>query len=376
MRPDRINSVVFIQSDPRPCFLQPTEMEEEAFLQTKKLYDLASCGTVKDAFVKNGLQPDDKIDRREQVLMFRTIEKEMEVELKELMEIGKFDEAKEMGSRLEALRSEFGGLQLKDEISRQNKQKSLFNKASKIKNKQIPGRHKDWESQVEVHCKEFLEESEKEFEIQRENLALEMGRIKKPRMKYSKARMEYKNAEVRLSSLKQYEDAKNVRKMLQKIDAREEAKFDKAFEDKMQAKIDRLDKFQKETRARHEEKMSHIRWKELRKREKEKWINDTGLGNKKRDMTHYMYVDSKMKPELTVHPSALLTKRANYNRNASKLRGEQLLDKVKGKKDGDAVFIESLCDLHKFGDKKLRGTTKYEDKLKWSEYKSGAEYFD
>ncbi|GMH50198.1 hypothetical protein TrRE_jg8487 [Triparma retinervis] len=351
-------------------------MEEGVFLQTRRMDDLASCATVKDAFVKNGLQPDDKIDRREQVLMFRTVEKEMETGLKTLMEMGKFDEAKEMGFRLEGLRAEFGGLQTKDEMVRQNRQKTLFDKAKKIKSRQLSVRHKDWKSQVESHCKEFLEESEKEFEIQRENLALEMGRIEKPRIKYSKARMEYKNAEVKLSNLKQYDDAKNVRRMLKTIDAREEAAWDKAFEDKMQAKINKLAEFQKDSRARHVEKMSAITWKELRKREKEQYISETGVNNKNRDMEHAMYIDSKMKPELTVHPSALLKKRANYNKNASKLRGEQLLDKVKGKKEGDAVFIESLCDLHKFSDKTLSGTTRYEGKIKWSEYKSGQEYFD
>lgn len=351
-------------------------MEEDVFLQSKRMDDLASCATVKDAFVKNGLQSDDKIDRREQVLMFRAIESEMETGLKTLMEMGKFDEAKEMGHRLESLRDEFGGLQYKDEMARQNKQKNLFDKASKIKNKQLQARHKDWKKQVEMHCKEFLEESEKEFEIQRENLALEMSRIEKPRIKYSKTRMEYKNAEVKLSNLKQYDDAKNVRRMLKTIDAREEAAWDKLFETRMQAKIDKLAQFQKESKARHEEKMSAIKWKELRKREKEQYISDTSVANKKRDMTHFMMLDAKMKPELTVHPSALLKKRANYNRNASKLRGEQLLDKVKGKKEGDAVFIESLCNIHKFGDKTLSGTTRYEDKLKWSEYKSGQEYFD
>ena len=56
--------------------------------------DLAKCSTVKDAFVQHGLAPDDKIDRREQVLMFRAVETEMEVELKALMAEGRFDEAK------------------------------------------------------------------------------------------------------------------------------------------------------------------------------------------------------------------------------------------------------------------------------------------
>ncbi|GMH65079.1 hypothetical protein TrST_g3426 [Triparma strigata] len=351
-------------------------MEEDTFLQTKRMDNLATCATVKDAFVQHGLAPDDKIDRREQVLMFRTVESEMEVGLKSLMESGRFDEAKEMGFRLESLRSEFGGLQKKDEAEKQNKQKKLFDKAVKIKGKQLKEKHAAWEKEVEEACSQFQEDTEKTFKIQRENLALEMNRIERPRMKYSKTRMEYKNAEVRLCALKQYDDAKNVRRMLKSIDAKEEEAFNKAFDDRMQAKIDKLDKFQKESDGRLEEKMSAFRWKELRKREKESYVNRTNINNKKHDMHHFMTLDARLKPELTVKPSALLLKRANFKSNASKLRGEQLLDKVKGKKEGDAVFIESLCNLHEFSDKSLKGTAKFEDKIQWKGYKSGAQYFN
>jgi len=90
----------------------PGEMEEDTFRSTIKITNLSTCGTVRDAFLQHGLAPDDKIDRREQVLMFRRVEKEMEGTLKELMREGHFDEAKEMGRRLEDLREEFGGLQV------------------------------------------------------------------------------------------------------------------------------------------------------------------------------------------------------------------------------------------------------------------------
>ncbi|GMH75463.1 hypothetical protein TL16_g06774 [Triparma laevis f. inornata] len=351
-------------------------MEEETFLQTKRMDNLNTCSTVKDAFVQHGLAPDDKIDRREQVLMFRTVETEMEVGLKSLMSSGRFDEAKEMGSRLESLREEFGGLQKKDENEKQNKQKKLFDKAVKIKGKQLKEKHNAWEKEVEEACTQFQEDTDKTFKIQRENLALEMNRIERPRMKYSKTRMEYKNAEIRLCALKQYDDAKNVRRMLKSIDAKEEEVFNKAFDDKMQAKIDKLSTFQKGTAGRLEEKMSAFRWKEHRKREKEDYVSKTNINNKSKDMTHSMFLDARLKPELTVKPSALLVKRANFKSNASKLRGEQLLDKVKGKKEGDAVFIESLCNLHDFSDKKLSGTKRFEEKIQWKGYKSGQKHFN
>ena len=38
---------------------------------------------------------------------------------------------------------------------------------------------------------------------------------------------QYKNAEIRLCALKQYDDAKNVRRMLKSIDAKEEEVFNK-----------------------------------------------------------------------------------------------------------------------------------------------------
>ena len=202
-----------------------------------------------------------------------------------------------------------------------------------------------------------------------------MSRIEKPRMKYSKARMEYKNAEIRLCALKQYDDAKNVRRMLKSIDKREVTVFDKAFEDKMQAKIDKLEAFQAGTRERLNEKLSAFRWKELRKREKETHVSKTSINNKSADMFHFMTMDGRMKPELTVKPSALLAKRAHYKENASKLRGEQLLDKVKGKKQGDSVFIESLCGLHEFRDRGLDGTRTFEERAVWKPYQSGRQFF-
>ena len=140
-------------------------MEESVFRETKRMDDLAKCGTVQDAFVQHGLAPDDKIDRREQVLMFRAVEKEMEMELKALMADGRFDEAKELGSRLESLRSEFGGLQLKDEMDRQKKQRRLFDKATKIKKKQLKERHLSWSEDVEGVCKEMYEDTEKTMEV-------------------------------------------------------------------------------------------------------------------------------------------------------------------------------------------------------------------
>jgi hypothetical protein len=56
--------------------------------------------------------------------------------------------------RLESLRSEFGGLQLKDELDRQGKQKKLFGKAQKIFNKQVKSKHDKMEDGLEKELAE------------------------------------------------------------------------------------------------------------------------------------------------------------------------------------------------------------------------------
>lgn len=56
--------------------------------------------------------------------------------------------------RLESLRSEFGGLQLKDELDRQGKQKKLFGKAQKIFNKQVKSKHDKMEGGLEKELAE------------------------------------------------------------------------------------------------------------------------------------------------------------------------------------------------------------------------------
>jgi len=118
----------------------------------------------------------------------------------------------------------------------------------------------------------------------------------------------------------------------------------------------------KEDSGRLEEKLSAKRWRDMRRRENEEKVAKQNMTNKWKDMKHMQLMDTKLKPELQVKPSALLQKRKHHSQTSSAMRGTQFLDKVKGKTVGDAVFIESLVGIHEFGDKKLSGTIKFEQK--------------
>ena len=100
--------------------------------------------------------------------MFRRIEKEMEASLAELMSDGFFDEAKEMGKRLEDLRKEFEGLQINDEMNRQNRQNVLFSKAQRIFNPILRSRHQSEGVNIEIECDEEEKATQRRFQIQDE----------------------------------------------------------------------------------------------------------------------------------------------------------------------------------------------------------------
>lgn len=292
--------------------------------------------------------------------MFRGIESSMDKTLKNQLQGGHFDQAKELGQRLERLRSEFGGLQEVNEANQQDRETAFFRKAKKMADPMRHKIHTEEENEVEKQNLREISSIRERFRIQKENQTLELSRIEKPRMKYSRRRMELKNAEVRLCNLKQYDEAKNVRRMLREIDKVEEAEFNKVFDDKIALKEAKLESKQRADFGRLEEKLSAHRWKDYRRREYEQKVAAQNFTNKERDMKHEHMVNGMIRPELTVKPSALMTKRNHFKHTSAYYRGRQLLDKCKGKKNGDAVFIESLCGTHEFGGKKLSGTLSLE----------------
>lgn len=83
------------------------------------------------------------------------------------------------------------------------------------------------------------------------------------------------------------------------------------------------------------------------------------MNNHLKDMTHMHVLESKLRPEMSVKPSALWQHREGYNKTSASLRGQQLLDHARGKKEGVAVFAESLVDLHDYDNTPLNTTLLY-----------------
>lgn len=183
-----------------------------------------------EAFEAFGLRRVDTIPRRDSVIMFHKIESVFRTFIAKYTDSGKFDEAKEAESRLDLLREQFADYQMgmeRNRIERQKKALSHVDKKIKAKVKEDNAAHA---KAVDSHCKSKLEDMNALHRIEIENLEHDLALVQKPHMKYSKRLLELKQAEQSLTRLKQYDDAKNVNRMIMKIQPGEEKAFDDAFE--------------------------------------------------------------------------------------------------------------------------------------------------
>lgn len=153
----------------------------------------------------------------------------------------------------------------------------------------------------------------------------------------------------RLIKLCEYEEARKVRYMIDKILPGEIKKNEQMFESAKQKAREDLALAQKGDVGRLEEKIKALVWKDKRRRDTEQSREEQRLTNNMRDMNHAHFLEGRLRAEMSVKPSALWQKRQGYQHTSSSLRGQQLLDTVRGNKEGtNTVFADSLVDKHDY----------------------------
>lgn len=314
----------------------------------QKASELASVQNLEETLSRFGYAKDDRIERREMVLMFGAVEKDMEKEIARLASEACFDEAKDTRERLTRIRDEFCNLQTSATGNLLRDQSALFEKSSHLMQRNLKSRHVEDVSTLTQTLDSARSAESFLHEIQRENLEKQIERIPRPRVKYSKRMIELFKAESGLIKLCQYEEAKKVRHMIDKILPAEEARFYANFDAKINKMRTKLLKTQQDSCARQEESLKAVQWKDKRRRELEKSIMTQRLKNHSKDMKHSHLAESRIIPEMSVKPSALSQKRPGYKATGATHRGQQLMDFVKGKHVGEQVHADTLVDKHNF----------------------------
>lgn len=341
-------------ADYNGCFVEDEIDASNMFKEAAS--NLSTVTSLDESLNRFGYNSDDRIERRELVLMYSSIRDEMEKEIHTLAHDSAYDAAKEMRGRLTELRSDFGRLQTDGAKLIRDDQCQLFEKGSSRLLSDTKKRHTVEMERIEEIGEEMREDLAKTHEIQKENLEKALMRMKLPRTKYSKRLIELFKAESGLIKLCEYEEARKVRYMIEKILPGEVKRNEEVFEFVKQSKREELAKAHKEDVNRLEEKIKALIWKDKRRRDTEQKREEQRISNNLQDMNHSHFLDSRLKAEMSVKPSALWQKRAGYHSTSSSLRGQQILDNARGKKDGgNAVFADSLVDKHSFSNS-LSGT--------------------
>lgn len=323
--------------------------------------DIESLKTVRDAFTLFGLNPDDRTHRREQVKMWKHIEDSMLAEITTLTSSGRlecYDRAKALNTALENIKNGFKGLQTQEMTRNQEQQKGMFNKASHKLAKQVSASEQRRIKEQELLCEKLQSDLAALQSIERENLSHEMAIQVPGKCRFSKRVLELRRAESGLSRLHRFDEAKNVRRMIDKIEGPERRAHAKALEEQTAATYEKLRLAQESQSKRLHERLGENRWAATRRANADSRRERQRVKNLDLDMTQANALDRHRKPELVVHQSALLQKRAHYDLNSSTLNGKKLLDSVLGKKKDEAVYVAPLCGDHVF-ERPLSGTNSY-----------------
>lgn len=303
------------------------EVDSSAFLKAE-VGNLAYVADMAAALAEYGYSPEDRIERREICKMYGCVKADMEAEITRLTKCNEYRAAKAMRAKLVSIRQEFDALQTTKVQTTQVLQQQTFQKAVGLFQKHLTTTVTQHMSDVEQECRALEEDLALSHAIQLENLEFDISKLELPRVKHSKRVIELTRSETELVRLKLYDDAAQVRRMLGRVQPQEEAawqqKFQKSIEDKRLA----LKEKQAEEWVRLSEKTKALRWKALRNKDAQLHIGEQRVTNHRLDMEHAMGHEAKLRPEMTVTPSALWLKRKNYEATAAAHRGEQFLQYV------------------------------------------------
>lgn len=318
--------------------------------------DVDQLRTMRDVYAMYGLSPEDRTHRRDQVKMWNKARMLLDAEIASLTANGLYDEAKRVFADKEQIRSEFQGLQEKAVREEQKKERDAFESASSL----LRGRL-EREDAVRIERQEKSFETRRERlrcqqKIERENAAYVKASIAvPPKERWSKRVLELRQAEAALVNLNLFDDAKNVRKMLNKTIIPEQQRKKQLNEQRTKQKDQLLHDAHRAQSKRLQEQLSDLKWRARRRSRDLRTTQRQRVKNLDFDMTHANLMAQQAKPELVAKPSHLLLKRKNYDQTSAANIGTRLEDRALGKKEESTVYVASLCAEHSF-DQPLPGT--------------------
>ena len=169
------------------------KMDDDSEIEAHEIFkqeadQLTTVENFGDGLNRFGYSIDDRIPRRDLVLIFTKIRNEMEAEIFRLANSSCYAEAKEMKGRLTLIREEFDNLQLNGAANVRNDQKTYFEKATHFINQDLNKKHVEDIKELTNQFERLRSDEDFYHTIQTDNLTQTISKIHKPKMRFKKGK--------------------------------------------------------------------------------------------------------------------------------------------------------------------------------------------
>ena len=323
------------------------EVDYNNYLGTIEYHGIYNCNNIDEIFKCVGYEPGDLLSRREQIILYQRVSGAFEARIESLVKRKRFMDAKERRQIFEKLRIDFEELQTKDQKRYQDEEWSQFRRGEKLWKQRISEQHRADIDRVNQHVASQEAFFAKKHAFQNENLERNISQSKQPRLKYS-TRLQYlTNAEKNLARLNEFDDAKNVNGMINKILPIEKRNNELLWQDSINTRRRKLHNNQKEELQRVKESLTGTIWREKRIRENQDKVLQQKLKNLEKDMRVSHLKENARRVEMTLTPSSYYYKRPGFSTSSS-LRGQQLINSLNNDIKADQAYVQSLVKMHNF----------------------------
>ena len=314
---------------------------------------LANVKDLNEAFAMFGFFKGDRVRLRDRVVIYNRIADAMQEKLAELRSKHAHMAAKDQHDRLSKIKMEYEILFRKDEQLRGRDEMKSLDKALEIEIERHEKRANLSQKEIEQTKARKKKELEELHAAQRLELEHKIKRMPRPRFRMSTRMLNMTIGENHLAKLGEYKPAQDLRNMIDKLHPKEQAQFQREYEQKLQRMKDKLAREQEFDKGLLREALDRIDWAGKRKANKQEETLRQRLKNNTMDMHHAHTLQMQNKPQKTTKPT--VKKRLNYFNTSSYFRGQHMLARLVGKKEH---AIPSLCELHDFKNEP-KGTIQY-----------------
>jgi hypothetical protein len=316
----------------------------------------ASISTVKsvqDAFREFGFASDDKINRRDQILMYNEVMATLKNSLAELIANNMYDAATELRNRIPVLRTSFMKMQSDQEQLRQVHERQSLQKAQAITKHSRTAFWGAKTGNLGQKQKMVAEDLEIKHALQKKQLEDDIACTPEPTINYSTRLLAMRSAEKSLAVGGRFAEAKQVMKRADKLEEKEVEAFRMKLAAVKRRRRNDLVKVQERDLAKHSRLVKRADWALKRAAEHDKRVVGQTLRNSEHDMIHMHRLDAQKKPDFCLKP--VRPERKGAGSTASTYKGSLMLTKV----SPGQTAVAGLTALHDFNKGMLSGTTTF-----------------